>query len=410
MFSFSEKTNQLSQKVLLDLKSTFDEIEIISQKNQEKVLKAFINNKVSEANFNQTTGYGYGDNGRDVLDKIYAEVFGGEDALVRHNIVSGTHALTIALFSFLRPGDTIVSAVGKPYDTLEKVISGDSGGSLKEFGIAYEEVPLKEGKVDFEKLKEAVLKKPKGVLIQRSMGYGFRKALSVEEIGKIISFIKEISPDTICMVDNCYGEFTEEKEPCEVGADLAVGSLIKNPGGSLAMSGGYIVGRKDLVELASQRHTVPDIGKECGASLGQNRFMYQGLFLAPHIVSQAVKSAAFCGGIMEELGFEVCPKPNGNRSDIIQAIKFNDPKKLISFCKSIQSASPIDSFVTPEPWDMPGYSHKVIMAAGTFVSGASIEISADGPIKEPYIAYLQGGITFESAKLAILKAVEDLEK
>lgn len=379
--------------------------------NQEKVLDAFIENRVGESCFNPTTGYGYGDVGRDTLDKIYARVFEAEAALVRHNIVNGTHCLSIALFAILRPGDTLLAATGKPYDTLEEVIgiSGENNGSLKEFGINYKQTDLINGtKIDYDGLKASLTSDVRAVIIQRSKGYSWRKSLSAEEIGALVSYIKSIKPDTVCIVDNCYGEFTEKHEPTYYGADLIVGSLIKNPGGGLAQSGGYIAGKKEYVELAAYRQTAPGIGAECGATLGQNRFMFQGFFMAPHIVAQAVKSAIFCSALLSKLGCEVSPAPFEERRDIIQAVKFNDKNKLIRFIQAIQQASPVDSFAVPTPWDMPGYTDQVIMAAGTFVSGASIELSADAPIRPPYVCFMQGGITYESARIAIMHAAASL--
>ncbi len=409
MFKISDKILNISKEAEKEISPIFDEIEEIARYNQEKVLKTFIDNRVSDIHFNHSTGYGYNDIGREVIDKIYADTFGTEDALVRHNIVNGTHALSIALFAVLRPGDKLLAVTGKPYDTLEEAIgiSGDEGiGSLKDFGVSYAQVDLKDNKPDFDGIKKALTSDVKCCIIQRSKGYDWRDSLSSAEIGEIVHFIKSIKPDTICLVDNCYGEFVEKHEPGEYGADMVVGSLIKNVGGGLAQSGGYIAGTKKCVELAAYRQTSPGIGKECGATLGQNRHILQGFFMAPHIVSQAVKTAVFCGAVMEKLGFEVNPLPMGKRADIIQSVKFNSPEKLIAFCKAIQYASPIDSFVTPEPWDMPGYQHQVIMAAGTFVSGSSIEISADAPIKPPYVGYLQGGLTYESGRLAVMCAAQ----
>ena len=405
-----DKIKELSQIAENECKAQFAAAERVAQINQEKVLDAFIKHRVSEASFGYTTGYGYGDGGRDTLDKIYADVFGAEDALVRHNIVSGTHCLAIALFSVLRPGDTLLSATGKPYDTLEEVIglSGDSKSSLKDFGINYRQVDLIDGNIDKDGIRAALTNDVKAVILQRSKGYDWRDTLGCEKIGDAVSFIKSIKKDAVCIVDNCYGEFTEIYEPTSFGADMIVGSLIKNPGGSLAQSGGYIAGKKELVTLAAYRQTAAGIGKECGASLGQNRNMYQGLFMAPHIVMQAVKSAIFCGALMKKLGYEVNPEPNASRCDIIQAVKFGSPDKLIRFIQAIQKASPVDSHAVPMPWDMPGYGDRVIMAAGTFVSGASIELSADAPVKEPYVGYIQGGITYESAKLAIMYAAGEL--
>ena len=411
MLKIDERVIELAKEIEREIEPQFKEIEAIAQYNQEKVLNAFIKNRVSDSHFNHSTGYGYNDVGREVLDAIYADTFGTEDALVRHNIVNGTHALSIALFSVLRPGDTLLAVTGKPYDTLEEAIgiSGSTNsGSLKDFGVSYKQVDLKDNKPDYDKIKEALTSDVKCCIIQRSKGYDWRDTLSSKEIGELVQFIKSVKKDTICLVDNCYGEFVERDEPSNYGADMIVGSLIKNVGGGLAQSGGYIAGTKECVELASYRQTSPGIGKECGATLGQNRHMLQGFFMAPHIVSQAVKTAVFCGAMMEKLGFEVNPVSTGKRSDIIQSVKFSDAEKLIKFCKAIQAASPVDSYVTPEPWDMPGYQHQVIMAAGTFVSGASIEISADAPIKPPYVGYLQGGLTYESGKLAVMLAASSL--
>ncbi len=405
-----DEIKKLAYEAEASIRPYFEKIDEITKYNQEKVLDAFIKHGVSEALFNPTTGYGYDDKGREVLDEIYADIFRAEDALVRHNIVNGTHCLAISLFSVLRPGDTLLAATGKPYDTLEEVIgiSGSNNGSLKEFGVNYKQVDLIDGKVDFEGLKQAITPDVKAVILQRSKGYDWRTTLSCEELGETISYIKALKEDAICIVDNCYGEFTQTTEPTEFGADMVVGSLIKNVGGSLAQSGGYIAGKKKYIELAAYRQTAPGIGKECGATLGQNRFMYQGLFMAPHIVGQALKSAIFCGELMSRMGYEVNPISSETRYDIIQAIKFNDSEKLIKFIQGIQKASPVDSYVSPMPWDMPGYQHQVIMAAGTFVSGASIELSADAPIKPPYVAFMQGGITYESARLAIMYAAGEI--
>lgn len=384
----------------------------IAAYNSLRVLKAFSDHGVSEAHLGYTTGYGYDDLGRDTLDKIYADVFGGEDAIVRHNIVNGTMAISTCLFGVLRPGDTLVAATGKPYDTLEEVIGirEGSSGSLKDFGVNYRQVDMINSKVDFEGLKNAIDDSCKAVIIQRSKGYDWRDTYSVEDIGEIISFVKKIRQDIICIVDNCYGEFVETKEPASVGADLIVGSLIKNPGGGLAHSGGYIVGTKEAVEMVSYRLTCPGIGRECGASLGNNRLMYQGFFMAPQIVCNAVKTGIFCSALFEELGYEVNPVSSFKRSDIITSVKLGSPEKLVAFCKGIQAGAPIDSFVVPAPWDMPGYENKVIMAAGAFVSGSSIEISADGPLKPPYTAYFQGGLTFETGALAVMLAASNVLK
>lgn len=395
------------EECLASLESRFKEIDDIAECNQLKVLKAFKDNQVSEACLNGTTGYGYNDRARDTLEKVYAGVFHTEDALVRPQITCGTHALSLALMSNLRPGDELLSPVGKPYDTLEEVIGiRPSKGSLKEYNITYSQVDLLENdEFDYEGIKNAINERTKMVTIQRSKGYQTRKTFSVSEIGDLIKFIKGIKPDIICMVDNCYGEFTELIEPTDVGADLMVGSLIKNPGGGLAPIGGYLVGKKECIENAGFRLTSPGLGKEVGASLEAMRSFYQGFFLAPTVVASAVKGAIFAASLYEKLGFEVIPKASEKRHDIIQAVRFHDPDKLIAFCEGIQSASPIDSYVTPEPWAMPGYDSDVIMAAGTFISGASIELSADGPLREPYAAYFQGGITWPHVKYGILNTL-----
>lgn len=381
----------------------------IAAHNGLKVLKSFKKNKISAEHLGTTTGYGYDDIGRDTLDRVYADAFGAEDAIVRHSFVNGTHAIATCLFAVLRPGDTLVAATGKPYDTLEEVIGiRPSKGSLKEFGVNYRQVELVDSKVDFEGLKDAIDSTCKVVAIQRSKGYAWRDSLTVEQIGEIVSFVKSIRKDIICIVDNCYGEFVEEIEPADVGADMIVGSLIKNPGGGLARSGGYIAGTRECVELASYAYSCPGIGRECGSSLGNNELMYQGFFMAPHIVSQSVKASVFCSALLEEMGYDVMPRFNSKRTDIITAIKLKSDEKLIKFCQGIQKGAPIDSFVLPMPWDMPGYESQVIMAAGAFTQGSSIEISADGPLKEPYIAYFQGGLTYESAKVAIMTAAQQI--
>ncbi len=378
--------------------------------NQLKVIKAMQDNKVSEACLLGTTGYGYNDLGRDTLEAVYASVFHTEDALVRPQITCGTHALALALMSNLRPGDELLSPVGKPYDTLEEVIGiRPSKGSLAEYGITYKQVDLlADGSFDYDNIKKAVNEKTKLVTIQRSKGYQTRPTLSVQKIGELISFIKGIKPDVICMVDNCYGEFVERLEPTDVGADMAVGSLIKNPGGGLAPIGGYIVGKKECVENAAYRLTSPGLGKEVGASLGILKDFYQGLFLAPTVTAGALKGAVFAANAYEKLGFAVIPDSTQSRHDIIQAVTFGTPEGVIAFCKGIQAAAPVDSFVTPEPWDMPGYDSKVIMAAGAFVSGSSIELSADGPIKPPYAVYFQGGLTYEHARFGIMKTLQSI--
>ena len=390
------------------LKERFLEIDANAEYNQMKVIDAMQKNRVSETHFAATTGYGYNDAGRDTLEDVYATLFHGESALVRPQLISGTHALHIALSSNLRPGDELLSPVGKPYDTLEEVIGiRDSVGSLKEYGVTYRQVDLLEnGDFDFEGIRRAINEKTKQVTIQRSKGYQTRPTLSVERIGQLISFVKEIKPDVICMVDNCYGEFVERIEPLDVGADMMVGSLIKNPGGGLAPIGGYIVGRKDCIDRAAVRLTAPGLGKEVGASLGLNQSFFQGLFLAPTVVAGALKGAIFAANLYEKLGFPVVPNGTESRHDIIQAITFGKPEGVIAFCEGIQAAAPVDSYVTPEPWDMPGYDAPVIMAAGAFIQGASIELSADGPIKPPYAVYFQGGLTWYHAKLGILKSLQ----
>ena len=390
------------------LKERFLEIDANAEYNQMKVILAMQKNRVSETHFAATTGYGYNDAGRDALEDVYADVFHGESALVRPQLISGTHALHIALSSNLRPGDELLSPVGKPYDTLEEVIGiRDSVGSLKEYGVTYRQVDLLEnGDFDYDGIRAAINEKTRLVTIQRSKGYQTRPTLSVEKIGQLISFVKGIKPDVICMVDNCYGEFVERMEPLDVGADMMVGSLIKNPGGGLAPIGGYIVGRADCIERASVRLTAPGLGKEVGASLGLNQSFFQGLFLAPTVVAGALKGAIFAANLYEKLGFSVVPNSTESRHDIIQAITFGKPEGVIAFCEGIQAAAPVDSYVTPEPWDMPGYDAPVIMAAGAFIQGASIELSADGPIKPPYAVYFQGGLTWYHAKLGILKSLQ----
>ena len=412
-FGISDKTLKLVSEAEESIKEQFKHIENICEINQLRVMKAFADNRVSDSHFVATTGYGYDDLGRDTLDRVYADIMGAEDALVRHNFISGTHTISTALFAVLRPNDILVSITGKPYDTLEEVIGiqGEAGnGSLKDFGVKYVQIDLKhDGPPDLEQIKFTLTHmNVKAVTIQRSKGYGWRPTYSAKDIGALIEFVKEISPETICIVDNCYGEFVETEEPTAYGADLIAGSLIKNPGGGLAPTGGYIAGKQKYVELCAYRLTSVGIGKEAGASLGFNRQMYQGLFMAPHVVSQALKAAVLCSAVFEKLGFEVDPKPNEIRHDIIQSIKFGDPDKVTAFCQGIQKGAPVDSFVTPEPWDMPGYSSQVIMAAGAFVQGASIELSADAPIKPPYIAYMQGGLTYESAKLGIMVAADKM--
>ena len=407
----SEKVRQLGIQAQSELQEQFARIDAIAEANTQKVLSAFQKHRVAESYFAGTTGYGYDDIGRDKLEEIYAEIFGTEDALVRINFVNGTHTIACALYGALKPGDVLLSAVGAPYDTLLGVIGvADKGhGSLKELGVEYRQVDLVDDKPDLEGMAHAAADpRVKVVLIQRSRGYATRASLSVDEIGEMCSAIKAANPNVSILVDNCYGEFVEEKEPTQVGADLVVGSLIKNPGGGLAPTGGYIAGRRDLVEGAAMRMSCPGIGRECGSTLGNNRLLYQGLFMAPHTVAQAVKTAVFAARIMELLGYEVEPTSHAVRHDIIQMIHMREPEALKKFCRGIQFGAPVDSFVTPEPWDMPGYDSQVIMAAGAFIQGASIELSADAPMREPYTVYLQGGLTYESGKTGVLLAVEEL--
>lgn len=392
------------------LKERFEEIDKVAEVNQIKVLRAMQKHKVSSGCFESSTGYGYDDLGREVLEDVYAEVFGAESALVRPQITCGTHALTIALSANLRPGDELLSPVGRPYDTLEGVIGlkeDNPPGSLKEFGISYRQVDLlPDGSFNYDGIKAAINEKTKLVTIQRSKGYDPRPTLSVERIGELISFIKSVKPDVICMVDNCYGEFTETIEPTQVGADMCVGSLIKNPGGGLAPIGGYIVGRKDLIDMCAYRLTAPGLGKEVGATLGINRSFFQGFFLAPTVTAGALKGAIYAAAIYEKLGFDVVPGSKEPRYDIIQAVSLKSPEALIAFCKGIQAGSPVDSHVAPEPYAMPGYHSDVIMAAGAFVQGSSIELSADGPLEEPYAVYFQGGLTWYHARFGITMSLQ----
>ena len=406
----SEKVVSFCEEAEESLKERFKEADRIAEYNQLKVLKAMQDNNVSEACMYGSTGYGYNDIGRDTLEKVYASVFNTEAALVRAQITCGTHALSTALSAILRPGDELLSPVGKPYDTLEGIIGiKESKGSLAEFGIKYAQVDLlPDGNFDYENIARAIKPETKMVTIQRSKGYQTRPTFSVEQIGELISFIKNIKNDIICMVDNCYGEFVEEIEPGDVGADLVVGSLIKNPGGGLAPIGGYICGREDLVEMCGYRLTTPGLGKEVGASLNVNTSLYQGLFLAPTVTAGALKGAMFAAAIYEKLGFSCVPNATEPRYDIIQSVVFGKPDGLIAFCEGIQKAAPVDSFVVPEPWPMPGYHSDVIMAAGNFIQGASIELSADGPLEEPYAAYFQGGLTWYHAKFGIMMSLQSL--
>ena len=396
--------------IIKSLHDRFEEIDKNAEYNQMKVIKAMQDEKVAEMHLSGTTGYGYNDDGRDTLEKIYADIFKTEDALVRPQIICGTHALNVALSSNLRPGDELLSPVGKPYDTMDEIIGiRPSKGSLAEYGITYAQVDLlPDGGFDYEGIKNAINERTKLVTIQRSKGYASRPTLSVERIGELISFIKSIKPDVICMVDNCYGEFVERIEPSEVGADMIVGSLIKNPGGGLAPCGGYIAGKKECVEQAAYRLSSPGLGKEVGATLGVNQSFYQGLFLSPVVVAGALKGAIFAANVYEKAGFVVRPDGSEPRYDIIQAVELGSADGLLAFCKGIQAAAPVDSFVTPEPWPMPGYDSDVIMAAGAFVQGSSIELSADGPLKEPYSVFFQGGLTWYHAKLGIMMSVQKM--
>lgn len=411
---FSQRLIELANKAELELTDIFKELDETEFHNLNRVMDAFSEFKVADAMFDSTSGYGYDDKGRDTLDKIWARVMGAEAALVRHNIVSGTHALTIGLFGLLRPGDIMFSIAGKPYDTLEEVIGlvGEAGnGSLKDFGVEYMEADFKDGGFDFETI-ERVLRENKGrvkvVFIQKSKGYLNRKTLTVSEIGEVVKLVKSVSPETFVVVDNCYGEFVEREEPTMVGADLIIGSLIKNPGGGMAESGGYFAGSEKAVELVSYRLTSPGVGGEVGATLGQNKSLYKGLFYAPHTVVEAIKTAHFAAYIFENLGFKVEPKSTDRRADIIQTVITEDPEKLCAFCRGIQAGSPVNAYVTPVPWAMPGYTDEVIMAAGTFTQGASIELSADGPLRAPYTAFFQGGLTYQSGKLGILSAAQEM--
>jgi len=412
-FNIDERIIDIIETAEQEIVDEFQKLDEVKSYNQFKVLKAMQDSRLSDSHFSWNTGYGYNDAGRETLEKVYSMVFNAEDAIVRPIIVSGTHALTLCLTGLLRPGDEIVSATGKPYDTLEEVIGirNASGSSLKDFGVKYKQIDfLASGEVDLKGLVASLNVKTKMVYIQRSTGYGWRKALTIKGIKEIIDSVKAVNKDIIVMVDNCYGEFLETLEPTDVGADVMAGSLIKNPGGGLALTGGYIVGKRELIELISYRMTSPGIGKECGLTFGLTRNMFQGLFIAPQVVTEALKGALLCAKVFQSLGYEVCPRFNDERSDIIQAIKLNSAEKVIAFCEGIQSAAPVDSFVRPVPWDMPGYDSPVIMAAGAFVQGSSIELSADAPIKEPYIAYFQGGLTYEHAKFGVLKGLQSMHE
>ena len=410
-FNINKELEVLGSRAQNMASERFREIDEIAQYNSEKVLSAFIKNGVSESHFTATTGYGYGDRGREVLDEVLAQIFGCEHGLIRYNFMSRTHAIATALFGVLRPGDEMVSLTGLPYDTLHGVIglSGEPGcGSLKDFGIKYRQLDLTaEGKVDFNAIPAAV-KGAKVAYIQRSRGYSLRDSLFVSDIEKIVKKVKEGNPNALIVVDNCYGEFVERTEPTQVGADLIIGSLIKNPGGGIAPTGGYIAGRHDLVELCAQRLTAPGVGKEIGCTLGNNRSLFMGLFFAPTVVASALKTATFASALFELLKYEVTPRYCDSRADIIQAIKLKEPNALIAFCEGVQKGAPVDSYVTPVPWDMPGYDSQVIMAAGAFHNGASIELSADAPLREPFAVWLQGGLTFETGKVGILLAAQSM--
>ena len=402
--------DELVNEVENEIKEQFAKEEKIEFENSKKILDAFRKHKISEAHMQGTTGYGYGDLGRDTIEKIYADIFKAEDALVRTQFISGTHTIATALFGVLRPGDTVLSVNGKPYDTLDETLGiRENPSSLKAFGVKYEQIDLVDNKFDLEAIKNRVSKNDiKLIIMQRSRGYAYRNAFTIAELEEVIKTIRSVNSSSYIMIDNCYGEFTEEREPIEVGADYVVGSLIKNIGGSIAQSGGYIVGKKELIALISDRYSAPGLGKEGGASFDSNRKILQGLFMAPHIVCEAKKIGIFTSRLLEKLGFETEPKFNAVRSDIVQMIKFNDSEKLVKFCQGIQAYSPVDSHVIPEPWDMPGYDSKIIMASGSFTSGSSIELSCDGPIRPPYVAYLQGGITYSYGKIAVIEAIKKI--
>ena len=411
-FGIDKRILELVSKSEKKIEHIFGKYEDICAYNQYKVLDAFQKNGVSDRHFNWNTGYGYDDIGREVTEKVFAEVFKAEKAIVRTQIVNGTHALSLILSGILRPGDEIIYISGKPYDTLEEVIGirGNEMGSLSEFGITYKEVPLKNNKLDFTGIKKAISDKTKMVTLQRATGYSWRKAIEIDAIENAVQEVKAIDDKIVFMVDNCYGEFLDILEPTEIGADVMAGSLIKNPGGGLALSGGYIVGKSQLIDKIMYRLTCPGIGGECGLTFGQTRNILQGLFMAPNVVKGAIKGAILCGEVYSQLGYDTCPKTGDARSDIIQGIKFLSEEKVIGFCQGVQEAAPIDSFVKPEPWDMPGYDTPVIMAAGAFIQGSSIELSADAPIREPYIAYFQGGLSYEHSKFGIIKSLDNLYK
>ena len=409
---YMNNLDDIIKKSEKELEEEYKKIDKICEFNSNKVLNAFKKNKVSETHFSQTTGYGYGDTGRDTLENVYSDIFKSEDSLVRSQIISGSHALTVTLFGLLRPGDTMLSITGKPYDTLDEVIGiKENESSLKSFGINYKQIDLINNEFDYEKIKETLQNNNiKLIEIQRSKGYSTRKSITISSLEKIIKYIKNIDDKVIIMIDNCYCELVSTKEPIEIGADIVVGSLIKNLGGALAPNGGYITGKKNLIKLVSERLTLPGEGKEVGPTLGINKSLYQGLFMAPYIVSSSLKTAVFTSYVMEKLGYKVEPRYCDERADIVQNIEFNDAEKLIKYCQGIQMGSPIDSYVLPQPWDMPGYSDKIIMAAGTFTQGSSIELSCDGPLRPPFIAYQQGSVTYEYGKLGVIEAIKNLYK
>lgn len=414
MFTFSNKVHELSEKALITAKNEFEAIDAVTEYNQQKMLKAFIDNGVSENIFAESTGYGYGDRGREIIDRVFAQAVGAEDAIVRHNFTCGTHTLTVALFGILRPGDTMLCVSGRPYDTILPVIgitkNDKDMGSLADYGVKYEEIDLKGDELDYEAIEKRVSEgNVKMVYIQRSRGYKLRHSLSVSEIKKVIDITKKHS-DAVVMVDNCYGEWTEKIEPTDVGADIIAGSLIKNPGGGIAKTGGYIAGKRECIELCAYRLTTPGLGKEVGATLGQSRDLFMGIFNGPHVVGEALKTAAFTSALFTLMGFDPTPAVGETRHDIIQAVRLREEKNLIAFCQGLQKGAPVDSFVTPEPWEMPGYDSKVIMSAGAFTLGSSIELSADAPLREPYAVWLQGGLNFHSAKVAVMFAAEEVLK
>lgn len=416
MFSFDERIEEFSKKALIEAKEEFQHIDEITEYNQRKMLKAFIDNGVSENIFAESTGYGYNDRGREIIDRVFAQAVGAEDAIVRHNFTCGTHTLTVALFGVLRPGDTMLSVSGRPYDTILPVIGigsteNENMGSLKNYGINYEEISLDEGgRLDFEKIEQRLKEgSVRMVYIQRSRGYSLRPTISVAEIKRVVDIAHKYK-GTMVMVDNCYGEWTEKTEPTDVGADIIAGSLIKNPGGGIAKTGGYIAGKKEFVELCSYRMTTPGLGREVGATLGQSRDLFLGIFSAPHVVGEALKTAVYTSALMKEMGFDSTPTVHESRHDIIEAVKLGRKSLLIAFCQGLQKGAPVDAFVTPEPWAMPGYDNEVIMAAGAFTLGSSIELSADAPLREPYAVWLQGGLNFHSAKVAVMFAAQEVLK